>query len=161
MRTKVVIVGAGPAGLMLGRLLELAGIDNLILERKSADYVLGRIRAGVLEQSSVDLMDRAQASQRLHQEGEALTQAVSRFRLGEHEVPGARQASGARRCSPAVVRERHWGRICRRRFASSPWGRATLSVASAIACNPGCWVVWASHSGFSMASVCAGMGIRC
>ena len=69
MRTNVVIVGAGPAGLMLGRLLDLAGIDNLILERKSADYVLGRIRAGVLEQSSVDLMERAQASQRLHQEG--------------------------------------------------------------------------------------------
>lgn len=69
MRTHVVIVGAGPAGLMLGRLLDLAGIDNLILERKSADYVLGRIRAGVLEQSSVDLMDRAQVSKRLHAEG--------------------------------------------------------------------------------------------
>jgi p-hydroxybenzoate 3-monooxygenase len=69
MRTNVVIVGAGPAGLMLGRLLDLAGIDNLIIERKSADYVLGRIRAGVLEQGSVDLLERAQASQRLHAEG--------------------------------------------------------------------------------------------
>ena len=54
---------------MLGRLLELAGIDAVILERKSADYVLGRIRAGVLEQGSIDLMDRAQAGQRMHQEG--------------------------------------------------------------------------------------------
>ena len=46
MRSQVVIVGAGPAGLMLGRLLELAGVETVIVERKSADYVLGRIRAG-------------------------------------------------------------------------------------------------------------------
>ena len=69
MRTQVAIIGAGPAGLMLGRLLDLNGIDNVILERKSADYVLGRIRAGVLEQGSVDLMERAQVAQRLHSEG--------------------------------------------------------------------------------------------
>ncbi|UYO01238.1 MAG: 4-hydroxybenzoate 3-monooxygenase [Devosia sp.] len=69
MRTNVAIVGAGPAGLMLGRLLDLAGVDNVILERKSADYVLGRIRAGVLEQGSVDLMERAQLAGRLHAEG--------------------------------------------------------------------------------------------
>ena len=69
MRTQVVIVGAGPAGLMLGRLLELAGVETIILERRSADYVLGRIRAGVLEQGSMELMDRAQAGQRMHQEG--------------------------------------------------------------------------------------------
>lgn len=62
-------MGAGPAGLMLGRLLELAGIETIILERKSADYVLGRIRAGVLEQGSMELMDRAQVGQRMHQEG--------------------------------------------------------------------------------------------
>lgn len=62
-------MGAGPAGLMLGRLLDLAEIDNLILERKSAEYVLGRIRAGVLEQGSVDLMDRALLGERLHKEG--------------------------------------------------------------------------------------------
>ncbi|MET0437039.1 MAG: 4-hydroxybenzoate 3-monooxygenase [Devosia sp.] len=69
MRTNVVIIGAGPAGLMLGRLLELAGVDAAILERKSPDYVLGRIRAGVLEQGTIDLMDRAEASTRLHAEG--------------------------------------------------------------------------------------------
>ena len=62
-------MGAGPAGLMLGRLLELAGVDTVILERKSADYVLGRIRAGVLEQGSMALMDRAQAGRRMHEEG--------------------------------------------------------------------------------------------
>ena len=69
MRTQVAIIGAGPAGLMLGRLLDLNGIDNVILERRSADYVLGRIRAGVLEQGSVDLMERAQVAERLHAEG--------------------------------------------------------------------------------------------
>jgi p-hydroxybenzoate 3-monooxygenase len=69
LRTNVVIIGAGPAGLMLGRLLELAGVDAVILERKSPDYVLGRIRAGVLEQGTVDLMDRAEAGARMHAEG--------------------------------------------------------------------------------------------
>jgi p-hydroxybenzoate 3-monooxygenase len=69
MRTQVAIIGAGPAGLMLGRLLDLNGIDNVILERRSPDYVLGRIRAGVLEQGSVDLMERAQVAGRLHAEG--------------------------------------------------------------------------------------------
>lgn len=69
MRTSVVIIGAGPAGLMLGRLLEQAGVDNIIIERKSADYVLGRIRAGVLEQGTMDLMDRAGMGARMHAEG--------------------------------------------------------------------------------------------
>lgn len=69
MRTRVVIVGAGPAGLMLGRLLELAGVDAVILERKSAEYVLSRIRAGVLEQGTIALMDRAEAGARMHAEG--------------------------------------------------------------------------------------------
>jgi p-hydroxybenzoate 3-monooxygenase len=69
LRTQVVIVGAGPAGLMLGRLLELAGVDNIIVERKSPEYVLGRIRAGVLEQGTIDLIDRAQAGTRMHAEG--------------------------------------------------------------------------------------------
>ena len=69
MRTNVVIIGAGPAGLMLGRLLEISGIDCVILERKSADYVLGRIRAGVLEEGTVDLLDRVGVGARMHQEG--------------------------------------------------------------------------------------------
>ena len=54
---------------MLGRLLELAGVDAVILERRSADYVLGRIRAGVLEQGTIELMDRARAGTRMHAEG--------------------------------------------------------------------------------------------
>ena len=62
MRTQVAIIGAGPSGLLLGQLLHLAGIDTVILERRSRDYVLGRIRAGVLEEGTVDLLDRAGVS---------------------------------------------------------------------------------------------------
>ena len=69
MRTQVAIIGAGPAGLLLGQLLHKAGIDNIILEQRSADYVLGRIRAGVLEQVSVDLLEAAGAAERMHAEG--------------------------------------------------------------------------------------------
>ena len=69
MRTQVVIVGAGPAGLLLGQLLHNAGIENIILERVTGEYVLGRVRAGVLEQGSVDLLEQAGVAQRLHSEG--------------------------------------------------------------------------------------------
>ena len=69
MRTQVAIVGAGPSGLLLGQLLHRAGIDNIIVERQSAEYVLGRIRAGILEQVTVDLMDEAGVGARLHREG--------------------------------------------------------------------------------------------
>lgn len=69
MRTQVAIIGAGPAGLLLGQLLSRAGIDNVILERRSADYVLSRIRAGVLEQGMVDLLHEAGVGARLDREG--------------------------------------------------------------------------------------------
>jgi p-hydroxybenzoate 3-monooxygenase len=69
MRTKVAIIGAGPAGLLLGRLLENQGIETIILERRSQEYVLGRIRAGVLEQGTVELMEKAGAGERMHAEG--------------------------------------------------------------------------------------------
>ena len=69
MRTQVAIVGAGPSGLLLGALLSKAGIDNVIVEQRSAEYVLGRIRAGVLEQVTVDLLDEVGVGQRLHAEG--------------------------------------------------------------------------------------------
>lgn len=70
MKTQVAIIGAGPSGLLLGQLLSRQGIDNVILERKSGDYVLGRIRAGVLEQGMVDLMREAGVDQRMNEEGE-------------------------------------------------------------------------------------------
>ncbi len=69
MRTQVAIIGAGPAGLLLGQLLFKAGIDNVIIERQSADYVLARIRAGVLEQVTVGLLDEAGVGARMHLEG--------------------------------------------------------------------------------------------
>ena len=66
MKTQVAVIGAGPAGLMLGALLHKAGIDNIIIERQSADYVLGRIRAGILEQSTVDTLVEAGVDRVLH-----------------------------------------------------------------------------------------------
>ncbi len=68
-RTQVAIIGAGPAGLTLGRLLEVAGIDSVIVEQRSKDYVLGRIRAGVLEQSATELLDELGVGARMHREG--------------------------------------------------------------------------------------------
>jgi p-hydroxybenzoate 3-monooxygenase len=69
MRTQVAIIGAGPAGLLLGQLLHRNGIDNIILERQTADYVLGRIRAGVIEQVTMDLLDEAGVGARMHADG--------------------------------------------------------------------------------------------
>ncbi len=68
-RTQVAIVGAGPSGLLLGQLMHRAGIDNVIVERQSAGYVLGRVRAGVLEQTTMDLLDAAGVGERMHAEG--------------------------------------------------------------------------------------------
>ncbi len=69
MRTQVAIIGAGPAGLLLGALLHKAGIDSVILERKSGDYVLSRIRAGVLEQGAVDMLASVGVDARMRAEG--------------------------------------------------------------------------------------------
>ncbi len=69
MRTQVAIIGAGPAGLLLGQLLTRSGIDNIIVEQRSPDYVLGRIRAGILESVTVDALERAGVAARLHEEG--------------------------------------------------------------------------------------------
>jgi p-hydroxybenzoate 3-monooxygenase len=69
MRTQVAIIGSGPSGLLLGQLLARAGIDTVILERVSKDYVLGRIRAGVLEEGMAALLDEAGAGERMRREG--------------------------------------------------------------------------------------------
>lgn len=69
MRTKVAIIGAGPAGLLLGQLLHKAGIETIIIERRSPNYVLARIRAGVLEQGTVELLEKAGVGERMHAEG--------------------------------------------------------------------------------------------
>jgi p-hydroxybenzoate 3-monooxygenase len=69
MRTQVAIIGGGPAGLLLSQLLHVAGIDSVVLERRSRAYVEERIRAGVMEQGTVRLLEQAGAADRLHAEG--------------------------------------------------------------------------------------------
>ncbi len=68
-RTQVGIIGAGPAGLLLARLLKLHGIDSVILEARTRDYVEARVRAGVLEQGTVGLLEQAGVAERLHRDG--------------------------------------------------------------------------------------------
>ena len=93
MRTQVAIIGAGPAGLLLGQLLYKSGIDAVIIEQRSPDYVLGRIRAGVLEKVCMDLLDQAGVSARAHAEGlphdgiELLFKG-QRHRIDLHELTG-------------------------------------------------------------------------
>ena len=69
MRTQVCIIGGGPSGLLLSQLLHLAGIDSVVLERRTRDYVLGRIRAGVLESGTVDLLRKAKVGDRMDRQG--------------------------------------------------------------------------------------------
>jgi p-hydroxybenzoate 3-monooxygenase len=97
-RTQVAIVGAGPAGLLLAALLAKAGVDTVVLERRSPEYVLGRIRAGVLEQVTVDLVDAAGASTRLHAEGLPhagieLCFGGKRHRIDFHALTGGKQVT--------------------------------------------------------------------
>ncbi|MEP6558877.1 MAG: FAD-dependent monooxygenase, partial [Burkholderiales bacterium] len=95
-RTQVAIIGAGPAGLLLGQLLSRAGIDNIVLERQSGDYVLSRIRAGVLEQTTCDLLDSAGVGARMHAEGMPhegfeLCFDGARHRIDMHGLTGGKQ----------------------------------------------------------------------
>lgn len=69
MKTKVAIIGSGPSGLLLGQLLTRAGIDNVIIDNKPKEYILGRIRAGVLEQGAVKMLEEAGVADRMHKEG--------------------------------------------------------------------------------------------
>jgi p-hydroxybenzoate 3-monooxygenase len=96
MKVQVAIIGAGPSGLLLGALLNKAGIDALIIEQRSADYVLGRIRAGVLEQITVDLLEEAGVADRLHAEGLAhggieLCFGGARHRIDLYKLTGGKQ----------------------------------------------------------------------
>lgn len=97
-RTQVAIIGAGPSGLLLGQLLHKAGVDAVILERQSADYVLGRIRAGVLEQTTVDLLDAAGVGARMRREGLVhggfeLGFGGERHRIDLHGLTGGKQVT--------------------------------------------------------------------
>ena len=73
LRTQVAIIGAGPAGLLLAHLLAESGIDTVVLEQRDRAYIASRVRAGGLEQTTVDLMDRLGIGQRMHREGLAHT----------------------------------------------------------------------------------------
>jgi len=93
-RTEVAIVGAGPAGLILAQLLHVAGIDSVVLEDRDRAYVEARIRAGVLEQGTVDLLDRAGVGDRLHREGIVHGGIHLQFGGERHHVPLAELADG-------------------------------------------------------------------
>ena len=102
MRTQVAIVGAGPAGLMLARLLEVEGIESVILEARSREHVEHRIRAGVLEQGTVDLLRGAGVGDRLDREG-IVHHGVNlqfdgvRHRIDLSELTGGRASSSTAR----------------------------------------------------------------
>jgi p-hydroxybenzoate 3-monooxygenase len=95
MKTQVVIVGAGPAGLLLGQMLHGEGIDTVVLERRTPEYVLCRIRAGILENTTVELLDSVGCGARLHQEGLVhggieLSFGGERHRVDIHALTGGR-----------------------------------------------------------------------
>lgn len=98
MRTQVAIIGSGPSGLLLGQLLAEAGIDNVVLDRVSKEYILGRVRAGVLEEGTVGLLDQAKAGARLHAEGlphDGFSLAFDGrdHRIDLHELTGGRRVT--------------------------------------------------------------------
>jgi p-hydroxybenzoate 3-monooxygenase len=94
MRTQVGIIGAGPAGLVLSLLLERAGIESVVLEGRDRAYVEHRVRAGVLEQGTVELLDRIGVSDRLHREGLVHRGIELRFEGQGHRIPLSDLAGG-------------------------------------------------------------------
>jgi p-hydroxybenzoate 3-monooxygenase len=94
MRTQVGIVGAGPAGLMLGRLLELEGVESVVLENRSREYVENRIRAGVLEQGSADLLVEAGVGERMQREGIVHEGIELQFAGERHRIPLSELSGG-------------------------------------------------------------------
>jgi p-hydroxybenzoate 3-monooxygenase len=95
LRTQVGIVGAGPAGLLLGHLLHLRGIDSVILENRSQDYVIDRVRAGVLEQTTVDLLHEAGLGTRLAAEGLRHDGVYLAYRGTRHRIDLAHLTGGS------------------------------------------------------------------
>jgi p-hydroxybenzoate 3-monooxygenase len=87
VKTQVGIVGAGPAGLVLSQLLHRAGIESVILENRDREYVTQRVRAGLLEQGTVDLLDELGLADRLHREGLVHQGLYLRFRHQSHRIP--------------------------------------------------------------------------
>ena len=102
MRTQVGIIGAGPSGLLLSQLLHLNGIESVVLERQSADYVLGRIRAGILETGTCNMLRKAEAGARMDQEG-LVHSGIEMF------SPGRRQRICTVRCATTAHPRRRPG----------------------------------------------------
>src|SRR3954470_20401849 len=94
MHTQVGIIGAGPAGLLLGQMLHLQGIDSVILESRDQDYVIDRVRAGVLEQFTADFMDAMGVGERLHKEGMRHDDVYVSFGGKRHLIPLADLTGG-------------------------------------------------------------------
>jgi len=94
IRTQVGIVGAGPAGLLLAHLLHLEGIDSVVIENRSRQYVIERVRAGVLEQGTVDLMAQAGVGARLCREGLRHEGLYLRFNGKRHRIDMAELTGG-------------------------------------------------------------------
>src|SRR5919199_2568722 len=92
--TQVGIVGAGPAGLLLSHLLHLQGIESVVLERRSRDYVEGRIRAGVLEQGTADLLVETGVGERMRREGLVHRGIELRFLRRTHRLDFAELTGG-------------------------------------------------------------------
>src|SRR5579883_357602 len=94
MRTQVVIIGAGPSGLLLGQLLLREGISNIVLERQTAEHVLGRIRAGIIETGTVELLEGAGVGERMRREslvhdGIEIAFAGARHRVSFRDLIGS------------------------------------------------------------------------
>jgi p-hydroxybenzoate 3-monooxygenase len=94
MRTQVAIVGAGPAGLVLSHLLAAQGIETIVLEHRSRAYVEARVRAGVLEQGTVDLLRQMRVSERMDREGLVHHGVELRFEGASHRIPLTQLAGG-------------------------------------------------------------------
>ena len=107
MDTQIGIIGAGPAGLVLAHLLDRAGIESVILEARTREYVEARIRAGVLEHGTVALLDRLGLADRLHREGLEHRGVYLQFSGERH-----RWTSPASQASPSpCTASRRWSRI--------------------------------------------------
>ena len=95
MRVQVCIIGGGPSGLLLSQLLHLKGIDTIVLEQQSREYVLGRIRAGVLEHGFADLMREASAASAWTAKARSITASSSRMTAGSTASTSHKYSGGS------------------------------------------------------------------